>query len=191
MKSLATALALSFSIAFVACAEDKPAEKPAPKEVKIEDITLKIPADWKQEEPSNNLRNAQYEIAAVKGDGRCEMYVSFFKGTGGGVEANIERWLQQFEADGRDAKVVQGTCAQGPYVYVEITGTYNMPVGPPIRRQTQKVEGARMLGVILGIEGKGNYFLRLTGGVNTVEGQTEAFRASFGADAKTEKELEL
>ena len=31
-------------------------------------ITLAVPADWKQEEPSNNLRLAQFKVDPVPGD---------------------------------------------------------------------------------------------------------------------------
>jgi hypothetical protein len=44
-----------------------------------------------------------------------------------------------------------------------------------------------MLAAILAVEGKGNYFLKLTGENATVTAAAEAFRASFGGKAADEK----
>ncbi len=46
------------------------------------------------------------------------------------------------------------------------------------------------MGVILAVEGKGNYFLKMTGPDKTVSGAASAFRESFGGDAGNEKPLE-
>lgn len=179
----------ALSIAAFATAAD---EKKEVREVKVEDITLTVPADWKQEEASNQLRLAQFVIPPVEGEkDKAEMVVSHFGGTGGGIDANIERWVGQFAADGRKSKVTKGESKQGPYYFVDITGTYNMPVGPPILRQSKPLPDARMIGVILEVEGKGNYFLKLAGPAKTVSAQEEAMRASIGGDAKGEKPHEL
>lgn len=119
------------------------------------------------------------------------MVVSYFGGTGGGVDANIERWIGQFAAEGRKSKVTKGDSKQGSYYFVDVTGTYNMPVGPPILRQSKALPDARMIGVILEVEGKGNYFLKLAGPGKSVSAQEEAMRASIGGDAKSEKPHEL
>lgn len=175
----------ALSIAAFATAAD---EKKEVREVKVEDITLTVPADWKQEEASNQLRLAQFVIPPVEGEKeKAEMVVSHFGGTGGGIDANIERWIGQFAAEGRKSKVTKGESKQGPYHFVDITGTYNMPVGPPILRQSKPLPDARMIGVILEVEGKGNYFLKLAGPAKTVSAQEEAMRASIGGDAKSEK----
>ena len=179
----------ALSIAAFATAAD---EKKEVREVKVEDITLTVPADWKQEEASNQLRLAQFVIPPVEGEKeKAEMVVSHFGGTGGGIDANIERWIGQFAAEGRKSKVTKGESKQGPYHFVDITGTYNMPVGPPILRQSKPLPDARMIGVILEVEGKGNYFLKLAGLAKTVSAQEEAMRASIGGDAKSEKPHEL
>jgi len=44
-----------------------------------------------------------------------------------------------------------------------------------------------MLAVILAVEGKGNYFLKLTGENATVSAAAEAFRTSFGGKEADEK----
>ena len=71
---------------------------------------------------------------------------------------------------------------------VDVTGTYNKPIGPPIQQKTKAMPAARMLGVILAVEKKGNYFLKVTGPQKTVSAAAKAFRNSFGAAASKEKE---
>jgi gluconolactonase len=157
------------------------------KDAKVGDITLKTPANWKQSEPTSNLRLAQFEIPAAEGDKESAELAIFSFGGGGGVQANIDRWVDQFNADGRKSKVTSGKSAIGEYVIADVTGTYKKPVGPPVLRKTEAMPGARMLAVILAVEGKGNYFLKLTGENATVSAAAEAFRSSFGGKEADEK----
>ncbi|MCA9017301.1 MAG: hypothetical protein KDA77_18365 [Planctomycetaceae bacterium] len=183
---------LALSLAIYACTVEAADKDEKTNEVKIQDITLKVPANWKSSPPSNNLRLAQFEIPAVEGDKEpAELVISSFGGTGGGVSANITRWIGQFAA-GKDrvVKVTQGDSKDGKYVFADISGTYNKSIGPPFLRKTEAVPDSRMLGVILAVEGKAYYFLKLTGPKKTVSSIVDEFRASFGANAKDEKPFE-
>ena len=72
-------------------------EKPKKANIKVKDITLVVPAAWKQEKPSNRLRLAQFQVPAIKGDKTgAELVISSFGFGGGGAEANIARWVKQF-----------------------------------------------------------------------------------------------
>lgn len=175
----------------VATAED--AAKPAAtKDVKVGDITLTVPEDWKETEPTSRLRLAQFAVPGAEGDETpTEVVVFFFGGAGGGADANIKRWIGQFESEGRKVKVMSGKSEQGPYIIAELAGTWKMPVGPPVLRKTKAVPGAKMQSVILAVADRGNYFIRLTGPEKTVSSLDGAFRRSFGGDAKQEKEYEL
>ena len=172
-------------------AESKDASKT--RQIKVDELKLTVPASWKQQEPSNKLRKAQFQIPAAKGDkDAVELVVYEFPGGGGGVGANIQRWIGQFQAKGRKAKVTQGTAPQGKYVVVDISGTYNEPVGPPILRKSKPLPNARMLAVILLVtDAKKVYYIKFAGSAKTVSAHAEAFRASIGADPKKEKELKL
>jgi len=160
------------------------------KEVEIKEVKFQIPDSWKKQEPKNNVIAASFEIKPVEGEDAAEMTVSAFGNSGGGVPANVSRWVSQFEAEGRKVTVTQGKSAVGDYVLVDLKGTYNKPIGPPIRRQTKRTPESRMLGAIIAVEGKGNYFLKLTGGQKTIEKQVENFRKSFKADKDSEKPYE-
>ncbi|MBP89130.1 MAG: hypothetical protein CMJ64_20840 [Planctomycetaceae bacterium] len=180
-KSYVALLALAIFVAHREAAADDL------KDTKVGAITLKTPANWKQSKPSSRLRLAQFAIPAVEGDKEGAELAIFAFGAGGGVKANVDRWIGQFATEGRKAKTTSGKSKFGEYVIVEIGGTYKKPVGPPIRGKTEPTPNARMLGVILAIDGKGNYFLKMTGSDKTVRAAAGAFRASFGGDAGSEK----
>lgn len=161
------------------------------REVKLEDLTLKVPASWKQQEPSNNLRLGQFQIPAVEGDKEPAELTIFNFGAGGGVNSNLQRWVDQFQPDERKTKMTQGKCAMGDYVLADISGTYKKPIGPPIQGKTEPMPNARMLGVILSMEKKGLYFLKLTGPDKTVAAAKAAVRTAIGAKDSDEKPFEL
>ena len=189
--SLAVVIVLASSIAASAFGEERKEVKKEVKtrEVKVRDITLNVPETWKQITPTSRFRAGQFAIPAVDGDKEAaELVIFTFGGGGGGVDANVKRWTGQFQAKGRKTKTTTGKSRLGEYVLVDLTGTYNKPIGPPVQRKTKATPGSRMLGVILAIEKKGNYFLKLTGPEKTVTAATKAFRKSFGANASKEKE---
>lgn len=192
-------LATLLAIPTLTQAEDKATDKPdeKKKEVKTVEVEIKgglklnVPETWKQSKPSSRLRLAQFAIPKVKGDTEDGELALFNFGAGGSAKANIDRWIGQFQSVEREVKVKQGEIETGKYFFVEITGTYNKPIGPPIARQTKAAPGSRMLGVILGIEDKGIYYLKMTGPNKTVAAQATALRKSFGADAKKEKDVDF
>ncbi len=163
------------------------------KEVVIKDIKLKLPATWKQEDPSNNLRLAQFTPPAVEGDKpSTELYVASFPGDGGGVDQNLKRWIDQFTNEARKVKMTTGDCDQGTYYVSDISGTFLQSSGGPLARgKKTPMPGYRSLSVVLSVPAKGVYFLRLTGPEKTVTAAAQAFRQSFGADASKEKEYEM
>jgi gluconolactonase len=174
-------------------AQDKKDDAAEAKETKIQDITLKVPASWKEQPPANKLRLAQFLIPKADGDEHpTELVISSFPGGGGGVEANLKRWTDQFSSEGRKVKITSGACPQGKYVLHDVKGTYLYTAGGPFAGG-KKEERAdhRSISVVLTVEGKGNYFLRLTGTEKAVSAALGAFRASFGADASKEKDFEI
>jgi hypothetical protein len=184
-----------FAMTGLATADDPKTETPAAaKEVEAGDLKLTVPPTWKQQQPSNNLRLAQFSIPATEGDtDPAELVIS--PPIGGSREDNITRWVNQFEAGGRELVMSQGKCAQGEYVLVQLSGTYKRPIGPPIRGKTEAVADYKMHGVMLTVmkDGKnvGNYFLKLTGPAKTVAANEEALRASIAADKAKEEKYEL
>ena len=178
---------LALATAAAVHAADKPDEPMKIREVKIKDITLTVPESWEQQKPSGKLRLAQFAIPAVKGD-KSGVQLTVFSFGSSSIQANIDRWQAQFRREGRKVKVSTGESPQGRYVIVDLSGTYNQPIGPPFLRKTKPIPNARMLAAILIVKGKGMYYLKMAGGGKTVSSAAKLFRASFGGNADKEKE---
>jgi gluconolactonase len=156
---------------------------------KVEDLTLAVPESWARKPVSNNFRLAQFDIPNAEGEKeKTELVISSFGGAGGGVQANIDRWIQQFLPKGRTAKVTTGTAPQGEYIFVDVSGTFKKPIGPPIAGKFEELPDARMLGVMIHVKEKGTYFLKLAGPKKTVSAAAAGLRNTFGGVEKEEKE---
>lgn len=153
--------------------------------VTIRDLTLQVPTNWVQEEPESRLRLTQFRIPETEGK---DAELSVFSFGASDLEANIRRWMEQYEPDGRTAMIFSGDSKQGKYFLVDITGTYKKPVGPPIAGKTEPVKDSGTLAVVLVIKDKGVYYLKLNGPKETVASQRTALRKAMGADIAKEKE---
>lgn len=159
--------------------------------VEHKSLKLEIPGTWKDTGKSSPMRLATYEIPAAEGrTENAELAIYNFGAGGGSVKDNLARWVGQFESDGRDVTLTQGKANGSDYYIADIVGTYNKPIGPPIRRKTEAAPGYRMLGVIIILD-DGSYFLKMTGDDETVKAQADALRASFGGHAEKEEEYSL
>lgn len=141
-------------------------------------LTWTAPPEWKSQ-GERPMRAATYSIPAAKGDSEpAELAVFYFgQGSGGGVDANVKRWIEQFQkADGtsaaKDAKVKKEKIAGLPATAVEVKGTY---LGGSMMGPSTPKPGYRLLGAI--VEGPGgNVFFKLTGPEKTVTAAEKHFR---------------
>src|SRR5512147_62942 len=141
-------------------------------------LTWTAPPEWKSQ-GERPMRAATYSIPAAKGDAEpAELAVFYFgQGSGGGVDANVKRWIEQFQkADGtsaaKDAKVKKEKIAGLPATAVEVKGTY---LGGSMMGPSTPKPGYRLLGAI--VEGPGgNVFFKLTGPEKTVSSAEKPFR---------------
>lgn len=186
-------LLLVMGIVATSSADDSGKDKAGKaSEVKLKDLTLKVPAGWKLKPSTSSMRLATYTIPAAKGDSDSgELTIFNFAGGGGDVGANISRWVGQFSGEGRTVKVTKGKAGDNDYYFANIAGTYKKPVGPPFQRKTESAPGYRMAGVILVLQGKGVYYLKLAGPDATIKAQADTFRKSFGGSKKSETEYEI
>ena len=181
----------AFALSFSALQADEAAKKAETVEVKLRDLVLNLPKDWAAA-ADKPMRLATYEIPNVEGDKeKGELAISTFGGDGGGVAPNLERWVGQFDAEGREVTIKKGVVGDNTYHVADISGTYQKSVGPPMLRKTTPAKGYRMLGMIVQIKDKGVYFLKLTGPDATVKAQAEALRAAIGAKSEGEEDYEL
>lgn len=168
---------------------DEPAAKT--KKVTAGALKLEIPETWEFKESTRQFREGEIKVPAVEGDKDAGEIVVFFFGQGGagGVQANIDRWVGQFEEKGRASKVTAGKTTQGDFTLVELSGTYKKPIGPPIAGQSKSMPGWRMLGAIVATEA-GAYFVKFDGPDKTVTASGKAFRAALGVVTDSEKPAE-
>ena len=84
-------------------------------------INYKVSSTWVKEPVSNSMRLEQYKIAD-----NSNLSVSFLPGNAGGLEANIERWKNQFSQD-EEFKILENTqfnYRSIPISKLYLSGTY-------------------------------------------------------------------
>jgi hypothetical protein len=136
--------------------------------------TIDGPSSWSFRQPSSSMRLAEAEVPGPAGPALLTVFF-FGPGGGGGVEANLQRWQGQIEADPgveptRDRFEIDGFTVST----IGVSGTLQpsrMGGGP-----SESVSGSRLLGAV--IEGPGGpWFFKLTGPEDTVIGAAPAFDA--------------
>ena len=137
-------------------------------------ISYTPPSHWKDLEASG-MRQAQYRLSPVGSDtAESEVNVYYFGAqSGGGVEANLQRWIGQITLpDGSDPATVakhSSFTADGMAGHVvALNGSYKSGGGRPMGGETTLLPGYRLVGVVL--EGpEGSLFFKLTGPQATAE----------------------
>ncbi len=146
-------------------------------------LSWKAPAGWVAQ-PERPMRAATYTVAPAKGDtegAECAVFY-FGPGQGGAVEANLTRWIGQFEQpDGspsaKAAKIGHEKVGAMNATSIELPGTYAGGMSPmmdPAAPKTSK-KNYRLLGAI--VEGpEGAVFFKVTGPTRTVEAARGDFK---------------
>jgi hypothetical protein len=164
--------------------------------VKAGNLSLQVPANWKQMKTTSQFRLAQFQIPGDAADDEpAELVVYYFGGGAtGGVAANVQRWVDQFQPQGRKVDVSQGKSENGEYVLANISGTWKKPDGPPFAQKTIDKPGSRVIGVVLTLpmgDQQEYFFLKLAGSDALVQSQLEALRTAFAAKVTTETPFPL
>ncbi len=143
------------------------------------------PDGWIAEKPASSMRKAQFRLSKAESDPEdATVIIFYFQGGGGGVRANIERWISQFKEAGEQARAVadeEKIEVNGlPQTLVDITGTYLFKTRPMAPTATEK-PGFRMLGAVIEAN-SGPWFVKFVGPEKTVAKWEKSFRqflASF------------
>jgi hypothetical protein len=145
-------------------------------------VKWSVPKGWtvQAERP---MRIATYAVAAAEGDAEgAECAVSFFgTGQGGNVDANIDRWVGQFENPGLPSKASREVGGI-KVTSVRVSGNYLAP-GGPMMQSTGKKDNYRLNGAIVEAP-DGLVFFKMTGPAKTVEAASAAFDAMVGSITK-------
>jgi hypothetical protein len=136
-------------------------------------IVWDLPPGWRAVPPTSPMRLAQMTIPGASGPG--ELVVFYFgPGQGGGVEANLNRWVGQMEV-AAGSEPARETFAAGDYrvTTLEVAGTL-LPSGMGMGPSTPQ-PGSRMLAAV--VEGPGGpWFFKATGPDATLAAARGAFR---------------
>jgi hypothetical protein len=135
-------------------------------------LELTVPEGWRSEPPESSMRAAQLVVPGDDGAGQLTVF-HFGAGGGGGVDANLDRWLSQVVADpGADPHRQVFESAGSRIHFLDASGTVKASrVGSfPAKDEP----GWRLFGAVIEAEG-GPWYLRLVGPRATLAAQRDAF----------------
>lgn len=129
-------------------------------------LTFAKPQTWTERPAASALRVAEFLVPRAAGDAEDgELIVFYFGGTGGSVEANIQRWIGQFQSTKEPVK--ESSTINGLKVTtVDVSGTYTAEVRPGASQRHNKPDFRMRASVVE--TPKGPYFIKLTGPAATV-----------------------
>jgi hypothetical protein len=135
------------------------------------------PGEWKSRPAASSMRVAEFVVPRAQGDAEDgEVIVYFFGGTGGSVDANVQRWIGQFQQpQGAPADGKRTTFAVGDLkvTTVDVSGTYVAEVRPGSAERHNK-PNFRMRAAVVETP-RGPYFVKFTGPAKTVAAASSAF----------------
>ncbi|MBA3639695.1 MAG: hypothetical protein M3541_05040 [Acidobacteriota bacterium] len=141
-------------------------------------LTFTAPDSWKPRPACSAMRVAAFVVPKLSSDSEhAEVVVYFFAGGGGSVDANIQRWVGQFQQpDGAAAKASgRSTFEVGnlKVTNIDVSGTYVAEVRPGATERLNKPNFSMRAAVVE--TPKGLYFVKFTGPAATVTAGSPAF----------------
>tara|TARA_B100000809_G_scaffold266223_1_gene327926 strand:- start:2592 stop:3233 length:642 start_codon:yes stop_codon:yes gene_type:complete len=137
-------------------------------------LQAKVPQGWKRENPSSSMRVAQFILPGKNGVG--ELVV--FSGIGGTIDANLERWYNQFKSESSRPTSEFAVRSQEQVNGMDITFSY---VEGTYIKSSMGMDGSKtempnyaLLAAIISSPG-GLYFFKGTGPRLTIMSQKDVF----------------
>jgi hypothetical protein len=131
------------------------------------------PAGWQRMPNPNPIRIATYGVPGVGGQDGAELTVAR---AGGTTEANIQRWLHEFDEMGRETRT-ESTVRGMQVTIVETTGTYTSGVMGP---RSNRRPGWALLAAIVETPGS-HYFFKMLGPKDSVRAARPALDSLIGS----------
>ncbi len=165
----------------LAAGQQRAAGEVAPVSFDVGAFTFERPAEWEWVPTASAMRKAELRIPNPDGDPGEMTFFHFGAGQGGGVDANIARWLGQFveSPPELESNVEQGHMGNVRVSFVKAAGTFQsgMPGGPVEPRPGYALHGAILE------HPSGDVFVKLTGPRALVEVAAIRFDAFIKAAA--------
>ena len=149
-------------------------------------LTFTAPAAWHTRPAASSMRVAEFVVPHAPGDAEdAELIVYFFgASSGGGAQANIDRWIGQMQQpDGsaskdkarRDAQTINGL----KVTTVDVSGTYVAEMRPGAAEHHNN-PGYRLRAAVVETPG-GAYYIKMTGPAQTMGAANDDFAAFLGS----------
>lgn len=136
-------------------------------------LTFSKPAAWTERPASSSMRVAEFVVPRASGDSEDgELIVYYFGGSGGSVEANLDRWTKQFQS-AREPVRTTASVNGLKLTNLTVSGTYVAEVRPGASERHNK-PGFQMRATVVETP-KGPYFVKLTGPSATIDKAGPAF----------------
>ena len=142
------------------------------------------PAAWAWVPVNSPMRKAQLKVPGATAEISADLtFFHFGPGGGGGAQANIQRWLGQFQSAEGASKVEPQEIAGTKVTLVSTEGTFSsgMPGGP-----TTPMADQALLGAIVE-HAEGDVFVKLTGPTALVKTSRAAFLEFLATAIKSAK----
>jgi hypothetical protein len=168
MKRLFSLWAIAAASAFHVAAADAPT-------FKVSEFTFRQPAKWEKVQTASSMRKAQFKVNDADKKTFAEVvFFHFGPGDGGGVQANVQRWFNQFQGprDKIGAKSEEQTIGGHKVTFVQAEGTYmsGMPGGVATPQPNSALRGAIVE------SDQGAVFVKMTGPAALVKAAEGDFR---------------
>ncbi len=135
-------------------------------------MRLQAPETWVRKKPRNSFIMAEFSLPRAEGDttdARLTLSVA-----GGSVQANVDRWRQQFSGKAESDSQQQREIAGLKVTLVDFSGTFRDQPGP--FAPATELAGHRMLGAIIAQGGK-LHFIKCYGPEKTIAEHADEFHA--------------
>lgn len=162
-------------LAFVSTCAALTLDAAEPIEFTVGEFAFDRPAGWGWIAAASPMRKAQLMVKGNDGATADVVFFHFGPGQGGTVEANVQRWVAQFE-DGKSSSKKE-TINGKEITFVEATGTFlsGMPGTPSV-----PLEGFAMRGAILESP-QGDVYVKMTGPLSLIETSAADFEKMISA----------
>lgn len=196
--------ATCFAVETDSIEDKKKPEAPKPQQIELAEgkLVLLVPGDWKQVKPRSRIIQFEFQVPAAKpvesniAKEDDSKQVSSSKSpqpgrmtimnAGGGVKANIDRWVGQFRTaegkplDKEKQKIGEKKLSELTVHTVDLVGTFldkpRGPFGPSVERPNY-----RMLAAIVPTKKHGMWFIKYYGPRESVDSQAESFAKMIDA----------
>jgi hypothetical protein len=141
----------------------------------VSEFTFKYGKPWIRQQVTSSMRAGQltYDHADEK-LADIDLVIYFFgQGQGGGIQANLDRWVGQFEGT-PESKIEEKEMSGRKVSFLTAKGTYMDSMGGPFSGNKEAKTDHMMLAAILPSD-QGAVFLKLTGPQASVEAMMTDF----------------